>query len=428
MATHHSTCKSFCNCLLLLLLLLLLLFVVVVVCCLLFVAVCCCCCCLLFVVVVCCCLLFVVCCLLLLSILTFFFRFVLSFSSRAVFKNNLKIIKILLEESRSTNILINLSRNNGVTPLLMSIKFEHVEIVRYLVRDDDDDDDEEEEDDNEVEDDENDEKEMKRQRKRNVLKNLNVNQTQLSGQSPLYAACMLGNVEIVRLLMEREDVDVNQRCTAGSGDMTSLLFSCEKGNIEIVKLLLKSKKILLNKATIQNGSTPLFIACQRGQSKIVELLLTRNVTRIVNTKNGKARNGKVRVGDGEDEDGEGEGGGERCAVNQAQHNGVTPLLIACQNGHRECVALLMKEKEIEIDREVHGFSPLKLARYHQRNDIVREINGEEEVVSEEENEEENEEEEEEEEEEEVVVEEVVVEEVVVEEVEEEVVGEVIEVV
>ena len=322
--------------------------------------------------------------------LLFVFFFV--FENRACRFGHLKIIKILLEESRSPNILINLPRNNGVTPLLMSIKFEHVEIVRYLVRDDDDDDDDEE----------NDAQEMKRRRRRrrNILKNLNVNQTQLSGQSPLHAACMLGNVEIVRLLMEREDVDVNQRCTAGGsggGDLTPLLFSCETGSVAIVQLLLKSKKILLNKATLQNGSTPLFVACKRGRSKIVELLLTRNVTkneaRIVKARNEKARNekarnGKARVGDGEDGDGDEDGGDGRCAVNQAQHNGVTPLLIACQNGHRECVALLMKEKDIEIEREVHGFSPLKLARYHQRNDIVREINGEEEVVRGVENEEE----------------------------------------
>ena len=111
-----------------------------------------------------------------------FLFFLFFFENRACRFGHLKIIKILLEESRSPNILINLPRNNGVTPLLMSIKFEHVEIVRYLVRDDDDDDDDDDE--------ENDAQEMKRRRRRrkNILKNLNVNQTQLSGQSPLHAA------------------------------------------------------------------------------------------------------------------------------------------------------------------------------------------------------------------------------------------------
>ncbi|XP_063411291.1 serine/threonine-protein phosphatase 6 regulatory ankyrin repeat subunit C-like [Mytilus trossulus] len=92
----------------------------------------------------------------------------------------------------------------------------------------------------------------------------------LNGRCPLSVASMQGNVDIVRLLLEKHPT-VDLRDNEG---MTALFIACWKGHTTIVSMLLEkdSNVDLCNKY----GNTPLIIASQEGQTDIVRLLLERN--------------------------------------------------------------------------------------------------------------------------------------------------------
>ena len=97
-----------------------------------------------------------------------------------------------------------------------------------------------------------------------------VNITTSYCYTPLYRATWEdGNPEIVKLLLQREDIDVN----LGSDDgFTPLHRACSSGNPEIVKLLLNAKDINVNIQDM-NGETPLHVASRVGYLEIVKLLL-----------------------------------------------------------------------------------------------------------------------------------------------------------
>lgn len=123
---------------------------------------------------------------------------------------------------------------------------------------------------------------------------IQVNQVSNDGCTPLILAVQSGNKEIVRLLLERDDIQVNLQEEAGftalSGAviMTSLLYLSYKANpdqlaqcdfdkaysdrIEIIHLLLEHPYIQVDLPS-NNGSTLLDVAIASGQEDLIRLLL-----------------------------------------------------------------------------------------------------------------------------------------------------------
>jgi ankyrin repeat protein len=62
----------------------------------------------------------------------------------------------------------------------------------------------------------------------------NVNQKTSDGWTPLMFSCRHGNTEMVKLLLDKQDIDVNVQHKDG---MTALMTACVNGNIDIVNLL-----------------------------------------------------------------------------------------------------------------------------------------------------------------------------------------------
>ena len=88
-------------------------------------------------------------------------------------------------------------------------------------------------------------------------------------QTPLWIACDVGQVDALRLLLEK-GADVNQADKDGT---TPLHLACFKGHVDVARLLLE-KGAEVDRAEKQ-GATPLFIACQEGHVDAARLLLER---------------------------------------------------------------------------------------------------------------------------------------------------------
>jgi ankyrin repeat protein len=142
---------------------------------------------------------------------------------------------------------------------------------------------------------------------------IDVNIKNSAKETPLYTACRLRNIEIVKLLLEHPNIDVNIKDEHGD---TPLFIACDYNRIEIVKLLLSHPDIDVN---VNSGdyyeSNPLGRACSYNRIEIVKLLL----------------------------------GHPSIDVNIQNKLGNTPLHEACESNNIEIVKLLLQHPNIDTD-------------------------------------------------------------------------------
>ena len=98
-----------------------------------------------------------------------------------------------------------------------------------------------------------------------------VNKADNDNWTPLYWACRINNLDIVKLLLANgAQESINK---ANNDGKTPLYLACWKDNLDIVKLLLANgAQESINKAD-KLGSTPLYSACENDNLGIVKLLL-----------------------------------------------------------------------------------------------------------------------------------------------------------
>ena len=82
----------------------------------------------------------------------------------------------------------------------------------------------------------------------------------------------LGQVEIVRLLLSKSDIDINKSADLGA---TALYIASQKNYVEVVRLLLSKSDIDINRAS-DYGFTPLEMANDQGYTELVKLLEKHN--------------------------------------------------------------------------------------------------------------------------------------------------------
>ena len=138
-----------------------------------------------------------------------------------------------------------------------------------------------------------------------------INVTDTLGRTALVWAIIPGHEEVVRILLQRKDINPNTSDT--QYNRTPLLWAAERGNEGVVKLLLEREDIDLNAADSGYGRTPLWWAAERGYDGIVRLLLEREDT-----------NPNIP--------------GPKC--------GRTPLLTAAIGRHERTVRLLLQRKDL----------------------------------------------------------------------------------
>ena len=90
--------------------------------------------------------------------------------------------------------------------------------------------------------------------------------------TPFYAACWFYNYEIVKYLIECEEIDKNKPDKYGK---SSFWIACERGFVKRMRLLLEND---VNIETPNNdGETPFEIACDCGRLSVVSFLLNFDV-------------------------------------------------------------------------------------------------------------------------------------------------------
>ncbi|XP_063448236.1 uncharacterized protein LOC134727779 [Mytilus trossulus] len=158
-----------------------------------------------------------------------------------------------------------------------------------------------------------------------------VNKCDNNGVSPLYIASQTGHVDVVKDLLQHS-ADVNKCRNDGT---PPLQIACYNNMIEVVRVLLQCDDVDIDLCD-DNGCSSLYIASQKGHVDVVKELLQHSAD-----------------------------------VNKCKHNGVSPLYIASRHGHVNIVKELLQHSA-DVNKCMNdGIPPLQIACYNNRIEVVR---------------------------------------------------------
>jgi len=167
---------------------------------------------------------------------------------------------------------------------------------------------------------------------------VDINKADNYGFTPFWNACENGHAEIVRLLLNDKRVDINKSGKYDDDDDCGALFfvACRNGHTDTVKLLLNDQRIDINKA--HSGATPFWIACREARIEIVKLLLND----------------------------------QRIDINRTSIDGETPFFVACQTEQIEIVKLLLSDERVDINKaDYDGKTPFSIACTFGKTEVVK---------------------------------------------------------
>ena len=174
-----------------------------------------------------------------------------------------------------------------------------------------------------------------------------IDEKSRDGQTPLFASCQNGYLEIATLLLDRGSTALDEQC---SGGQTPLSTSCCQGHSELATLLLERGSTALDEKD-RGGQTPLFSSCWNGHLEIATLLLDRGSTAIdekdgrdwtplfASCCEGHAELATLLLDRGS------------TALDEKNRDGQTPLFSSCCNGHLELATLLLDRGSTAIDEK-----------------------------------------------------------------------------
>ena len=140
-----------------------------------------------------------------------------------------------------------------------------------------------------------------------------INYADIGGRTPLMWASNLRHLDIIKLILSQEGLDVNKE--RAKDGMNALLLAASNGHPDVLKLLLGNVNIDVNCADPDLGETSLYKASQKGHLKVVSLLL----------------------------------GHKEIKVNKATVSRETPLMAATQNGFSNIVRELLAHAAIDVN-------------------------------------------------------------------------------
>ena len=158
-------------------------------------------------------------------------------------------------------------------------------------------------------------------------KEWSINERDNLGRTALSWAAAEGHEDVVKQLLQLEDIDPNVVDTEYG--RTPLWWAAERGHEGVVRMLLERADINLNPADTEHGRTPLWWAAARAHEGIVRMLLERES---VNPNTADTQDGR------------------------------TPLLWATERGHEGIVKLLLQQEDIDPNTPDSGYGQTPLLR------------------------------------------------------------------
>jgi len=169
-----------------------------------------------------------------------------------------------------------------------------------------------------------------------------INGEDLGGSTPLARAAQNGQEEVVKLLLEQEEINPDK---PDIEDKTPLLIGAMYGHEEVVKILLGQDGVNPDQPEI-DGGTPLSFSAWSGHEGVVKILLGR----------------------------------DEVDPDKPDHFGRTPLWHAAWDGHEKVVEILLGRKEVNPDKpDGGGQTPLSIAARWGREGVVKRLLGLEKV-------------------------------------------------
>ena len=154
------------------------------------------------------------------------------------------------------------------------------------------------------------------------------------GRTPLSRAAESRHEGVVRLLVERDDVEADSK---DQFSQTPLSWAATKGHEAVVRLLVERDDVEADSKD-QYGRTPLSKAAQRGHEAVVRLLVER----------------------------------DDVEADSKDRYGRTPLSWAATNGYEAVVRLLVEREDVEADsKDRSGRTPLSWAAERGQEAVVR---------------------------------------------------------
>ena len=195
-----------------------------------------------------------------------------------------------------------------------------------------------------------------------LLEREDINPTQ-DGRTPLTLAAENGHETLVMMLLGRQDTNPNTADTKYGRTPLSWAVRCK--HEEVVKVLLEREDVNPNAADTQDGWTPLTLAAESGDEGLVKILLKRPDTNPNKADTQDSRTPLTLAVE------TGHEGLVKILLERPDTNpnkadtqyGRTPLLLAIDHGHDRVVKLLLEREDVNADQECTkcGRTPLSLA-------------------------------------------------------------------
>ena len=197
---------------------------------------------------------------------------------------------------------------------------------------------------------------------------IDVNKPNVSKNRPLLISATLNNIETTKLLLARDDIDVNAKSDEG---FTALINATTNNNTEIIKLLLARDDIDVN-AKSDEGYNSLINATAKNNTEIIKLLLAKGDID-VNAKgvqgftaliNASANNNTeiIKLLLTRDD----------IDVNAKNYKGFTALINATNNNNTKVVELLLAKSDIDVNAKLdNGITALINATFKNNTEIIK---------------------------------------------------------
>ncbi|MBS0351676.1 MAG: protein kinase, partial [Proteobacteria bacterium] len=193
---------------------------------------------------------------------------------------------------------------------------------------------------------------------------INILHTNQQGDTALQLAARLGDLDLVKTLIDRE-ANVHQANHAG---ITPLMCASERGHTPVMQLLIAEHKAAVD-STDQSGDTALFWAAKFNQVKNLSYLMEHKAA--VDHINQAGRTALCLAAQQGHKEAVEYLLMQGANVNQADHLGYTPLMLAATGGHSRTLEVLIRHQAMIHCRAQNGRSALFLAAQGNHIDCVR---------------------------------------------------------